>query len=252
MSQRLRLQAPGPAGGGRAGGHAGGRTPSSGPCPPGSALTPPRWSSRSSPGPPGSPSGPCAASPATPSPTWPPSPPAPLQLVTILGVLVFLCSLVLGCWSLWQKINGQALEGFTTVILLLLLIGSALMVCLGILGYYIAKIYEEIKDRPRYIVVRRTAEARQTAMRDKLRALLDPTLFRFILVGHRQHRRGLRGHVRPLQPGRPPHLGGTPATGSPPPPTTYRRQRRQLLPQQALHLPQPGEGRWKCSPPLRR
>ena len=77
---------------------------------------------------------------------------APLQIVTILGVLVFLCSLVLGCWSLWQKINGQALEGFTTVILLLLLIGSALMVCLGILGYYLAKIYEEIKDRPRYIV----------------------------------------------------------------------------------------------------
>lgn len=77
---------------------------------------------------------------------------APLQIVTILGVLVFLCSLVLGYWSLWQKINGQALEGFTTVILLLLLIGSALMVCLGILGYYIAKIYEEIKDRPRYIV----------------------------------------------------------------------------------------------------
>ncbi len=77
---------------------------------------------------------------------------APLQIVTILGVLVFRCSLVLGCWSLWQKINGQALEGFTTVILLLLLIGSALMVCLGILGYYIAKIYEEIKDRPRYIV----------------------------------------------------------------------------------------------------
>ena len=77
---------------------------------------------------------------------------APLQIVTILGVLVFLCSLVLGCWSLWQKINGQAMEGFTTVILLLLLIGSALMVCLGILGYYIAKIYEEIKDRPRYIV----------------------------------------------------------------------------------------------------
>ena len=77
---------------------------------------------------------------------------APLQIVTILGVLVFLCSLVLGCWSLWQKINGQALEGFTTDILLLLLIGSALMVCLGILGYYIAKIYEEIKDRPRYIV----------------------------------------------------------------------------------------------------
>lgn len=86
---------------------------------------------------------------------------APLQIVTILGVLVFLCSLVLGCWSLWQKINGQALEGFTTVILLLLLIGSALMVCLGILGYYIAKIYEEIKDRPRYIVAERCEGRKQ-------------------------------------------------------------------------------------------
>ena len=77
---------------------------------------------------------------------------APLHLITLLGVLVFLCSLVLGCWSLWQKISGQALEGFTTVILLLLLIGSILMICLGIIGYYIAKIYEEIKDRPRYII----------------------------------------------------------------------------------------------------
>lgn len=77
---------------------------------------------------------------------------APLQLVTFLGVMVFLASLVLGINSLWQKLHGEALEGFTTVILLLLLIGSILMICLGIIGYYIAKIYEEIKDRPRYIV----------------------------------------------------------------------------------------------------
>lgn len=77
---------------------------------------------------------------------------APLQIVTLLGVAVFLCSVVLGIWSLWQKFTGQALEGFTTVILLQLLIGSILMICLGIIGYYIAKIYEEIKDRPRYIV----------------------------------------------------------------------------------------------------
>ena len=80
---------------------------------------------------------------------------APLQLVTLLGVVVFTCSVVLGVWSLWQKATGQALEGFTTVILLQLLIGSILMICLGIIGYYIAKIYEEIKDRPRYIVAER-------------------------------------------------------------------------------------------------
>ena len=80
---------------------------------------------------------------------------APLHLVTILGVAVFLCSVVLGLWSLWQKLSGQALEGFTTVILLQLLIGSILMICLGIIGYYLAKIYDEIKDRPRYIVAER-------------------------------------------------------------------------------------------------
>ncbi len=77
---------------------------------------------------------------------------APLQIVTILGVIVLICSVVLGIQSLWKKLAGQALEGFTTVILLILFIGSVLMICLGIIGYYIAKIYEEIKARPRYIV----------------------------------------------------------------------------------------------------
>ncbi len=77
---------------------------------------------------------------------------APLQIVTLLGAVVFLCSVALGLWSLWQKFTGQALEGFTTVILLQLFIGSILMVCLGIIGYYIGKIYEELKDRPRYIL----------------------------------------------------------------------------------------------------
>ena len=80
---------------------------------------------------------------------------APLQLVTLLGVVVFCCSAALGVWSLYQKATGQAREGFTTVILLQLLLGSILMICLGIIGYYIAKIYEEIKDRPRYIVAER-------------------------------------------------------------------------------------------------
>ena len=82
----------------------------------------------------------------------------PLQLVTFMGVGVFLASVVLGAHSLWQKLTGQALEGFTTVILLQLLIGSALMFCLGIIGYYIAKIYEEIKDRPRYIIAQTSSE----------------------------------------------------------------------------------------------
>ena len=85
---------------------------------------------------------------------------APLQLVTFLGVLVLIASVVLSVHSLWQKFTGQALEGFTTVIILILFIGSILMICLGIIGYYIAKIYEEVQDRPRYILSDTCGEAR--------------------------------------------------------------------------------------------
>jgi hypothetical protein len=50
------------------------------------------------------------------------------------------------------KLAGRALTGFATVILLELIIGSLLMISLGIIGEYLARIYEEVKGRPRYIV----------------------------------------------------------------------------------------------------
>ena len=77
---------------------------------------------------------------------------APMQIVTILGIVMFIISVVLGINALYQKIVGVALGGFTTVILLQLFTGSIIMISLGIIGYYIAKIYEEVKGRPRYIV----------------------------------------------------------------------------------------------------
>ena len=77
---------------------------------------------------------------------------APLHIVTVLGVIMLLASIVLGIVSLVQKIAGVALGGFTTVILLELFIGSLLMISIGIIGYYVARIYEEVKGRPRYIV----------------------------------------------------------------------------------------------------
>lgn len=77
---------------------------------------------------------------------------APLYLVIFLGIFVLFISLILGVEALYRYIIGGALEGFTTVILLQLIIGSILMISLGIIGYYISKIYEEIKARPRYIV----------------------------------------------------------------------------------------------------
>lgn len=81
----------------------------------------------------------------------------PLQLITLLGTITLLAGGVLGVQTLVHWLTGNAVEGFTTVILLLLLIGGAIMMSLGIIGHYIAKIYDEIKGRPRYIVARETS-----------------------------------------------------------------------------------------------
>ena len=78
----------------------------------------------------------------------------PLHMVTVMGIVTLIVAVVFGVISLVQKIMGVAQPGFTTVILLLLLIGSFLMISLGIIGYYLARIYDEIKGRPRYIISR--------------------------------------------------------------------------------------------------
>lgn len=80
----------------------------------------------------------------------------PLQLVTVMGLVSILFSLVLFVQTLVRFLSGTAVEGFTTVILLILIIGGFLMLSLGIIGHYIARIYEEVKGRPKYIISRVT------------------------------------------------------------------------------------------------
>lgn len=77
---------------------------------------------------------------------------APMQIVTVLGAIMFVVSLILGVVTLGQKLAGVAVAGFTTVILLQLFSSSIIMISLGIIGFYIARVYEEIKGRPRYII----------------------------------------------------------------------------------------------------
>jgi polyisoprenyl-phosphate glycosyltransferase len=76
----------------------------------------------------------------------------PLQVVTILGGLVLIASFAFSVYALCFYFSGHAVPGFTTVILLQLMIGGALMLSLGIIGTYIARIYEEAKRRPRYLI----------------------------------------------------------------------------------------------------
>ena len=76
----------------------------------------------------------------------------PLHFVTLLGIFTLLFSLYLGIDTLYMQLSGKAIGGFATVILVILIIGSILMIALGIIGEYIARIFEEIKNRPLYVV----------------------------------------------------------------------------------------------------
>jgi dolichol-phosphate mannosyltransferase len=83
---------------------------------------------------------------------------APLKFVFVLGMLLMVFSVILGIETLVNYFLGVAADGFTTVILLLLIVGGCIMISLGIIGHYIARIYEEVKGRPRYIVSKTTKE----------------------------------------------------------------------------------------------
>ena len=76
----------------------------------------------------------------------------PMQIITWLGVLFLLFAVVISVYSIVKFFCGQSLEGFTTVYILILLSASVIMIGLGTIGYYMSKIYEEIKFRPRYII----------------------------------------------------------------------------------------------------
>ena len=84
----------------------------------------------------------------------------PLQMVTVMGIISILFSIVLAAQTLVKYVMGTAVEGFTTVILLILIIGGFIMISLGMIGHYLARIYEEVKRRPRYII-RRTTDEKQ-------------------------------------------------------------------------------------------
>lgn len=76
----------------------------------------------------------------------------PLQLISVLGFVTLLLAAVVGIQALRLWWAGLALPGFTTVILLQLIVGGFLMISLGIIGTYVARIYDEVKARPRYVV----------------------------------------------------------------------------------------------------
>lgn len=81
----------------------------------------------------------------------------PLRAVASLGFSTLIFAFFLGLWTLYRKlIRGDALTGFTTVILLQLILGGLLLSGVGVIALYVAAIFEELKARPTYIVRKST------------------------------------------------------------------------------------------------
>lgn len=84
---------------------------------------------------------------------------APLHLTTVGAAAFAAFALVLAVQTLVRFVQGEAVTGFTTVILLLLIQGTLILAGLGVIGQYLARIHDEVKFRPRYLVGRRTPSA---------------------------------------------------------------------------------------------
>jgi dolichol-phosphate mannosyltransferase len=76
----------------------------------------------------------------------------PLKLVSLLGIGTLAFGGVIGILSLARKFEGKAIDGFTTVNLLVIIIGGAILISLGIIGHYVARLYDEVKGRPAYLI----------------------------------------------------------------------------------------------------
>lgn len=76
----------------------------------------------------------------------------PLRVVTLLGALTFVLGLGVGMEALISWAEGEAVSGFATIIITLCIIGSFIMISLGIMGEYISRIFQETKRRPAYLI----------------------------------------------------------------------------------------------------
>jgi glycosyltransferase involved in cell wall biosynthesis len=77
----------------------------------------------------------------------------PLKIITVLGMLVSLLSFGLAAWALAIRfLNPAAVPGWASTVIPLYLLGGIQLLCLGVIGQYLAKIYSEAKARPRYII----------------------------------------------------------------------------------------------------
>lgn len=80
----------------------------------------------------------------------------PLRMITGLGISIAFFSFAGVVWSVVVALLGRSVAGWASVVSIMSFIGGIQLICLGVLGEYIGKIYMEVKHRPRYIISDRT------------------------------------------------------------------------------------------------
>lgn len=80
----------------------------------------------------------------------------PLRIVTTLGFLISILSSIGVLYTLLQYFIGHTVSGWASIILTILFIGGVQMLCLGVIGEYIGKIYMESKKRPKFFIEKKS------------------------------------------------------------------------------------------------
>jgi len=84
----------------------------------------------------------------------------PIRLITLLGFIVAAISIVGIIWSVVMVLLGKTVAGWASTVSIICFLGGVQLLSLGVLGEYIGKIYLEVKKRPRYIIEKRTDDAK--------------------------------------------------------------------------------------------
>lgn len=85
----------------------------------------------------------------------------PIRMISMAGILVSLLGFIGIIWAVIAHMTGQTVAGWASMVCMVCFIGGIQLICTGVLGEYIGKIYMEVKHRPRYIISERTGNLSQ-------------------------------------------------------------------------------------------
>ena len=85
----------------------------------------------------------------------------PLRLVMSLGIIVSILSFIGVIWAVVDNLLGNTVTGWASTVCIVCFMGGIQLMCLGVIGEYIGKIYMEVKNRPRFIISERTYQGNE-------------------------------------------------------------------------------------------